>query len=661
MHYMIMLLFFSKGVMLAVTCTILLAAQNLSAMEKEIYKIGIPTDKAPYVFISRLRNIMKIRGAYIDVMSQIAHHMGVKFQYIKADSPAHMAQLFENKKIDIIGLSLEHIFHLRDDLNEIPVGLSMTSWLFVHKDCKNIVCQKDLSGKRVAAIGFGTLGLWPYDRESVSDLFTPRSPLEALTLLNEGRIDAFIAPSEEIASYIILKHRFENVRRVGLALRKIHLSLSIHKADTDLAEKINKAIEKTKSSGIIRQIEDKWYGVEFRRSFFEKYKHIIFSVVGFITLVLGFVITWNRQLKKQVAKITSQYKASEKRYRNLIESSADMTFVVNRDAKIYHMNREARLMFPRGVDNETAGSLPDLRDIIFPADKKLISAFLETVFTTNRAVKEFRFKNHKFGYREVDVSATLLPEEPGEEQEACLFARDVTQRNRIERDLVQADRMAIIGQMATDVAHEINNPIGIVRANIDVILARGWFAPEAKEFLESCKRNTVRAGNFTKDLLAMARPKDPEMAELDLWELITATIGIMGAQLKNIKVIKYFRGAPARISGDRNLLQQVLINLLLNAAVAMEKADYPEIYITCCVPKGSDIVRLRIEDKGVGIPKQHLNEVFEPFFTQGKKEGFGLGLFISKRIIENHNGVIYAESELNIGTQFIIEIPLATI
>ena len=131
--------------------------------------------------------------------------------------------------------------------------------------------------------------------------------------------------------------------------------------------------------------------------------------------------------------------------------------------------------------------------------------------------------------------------------------------------------------------------------------------------------------------------------------------------IKNITVKKKTRGDAALILGDQNLLQQVLVNLLLNAAVAVQKKTNPEISITCCVPKGSDMVRLRVEDKGVGIPKQHVNEVFEPFFTQGKKEGFGLGLFISKRIIENHNGIIYAESEVNVGTQFIIEIPVSPV
>ncbi len=637
-------------------CIILLVAQNLSAMEKEIYKIGIPTDKAPYSFTAWSKSGIKLRGAYIDVMTQIAHHMGVEFQYVKSGNPTMMIQLFNEKKIDIIGMTLEQVFpyHIKN-LTTIPVGLNMTSWIFVNHCCKTIVCQKDLPGKRVSIIGFEALGLWPYDMLDVSDIFPVQTPLEGLTLLNEGRIHAFIAPSEEIASYIIHKHGFENVRRVGLALRKIPLALSLDREDTRLTGRLLEAIGKTMSSGIIRQIEEKWYGVEFKRSFFEKYSRLVFSVIGFTVLVLGLVVIWNNELKRQVKKITAQYRTSENRSRNLIESSPDMIFVVDRAARIYNMNREAQALMPKGL---AKGFLPRLTDMVPPADKKSISLFLETVFSTNRATKELRFKRPDSGYREIDVAATLLPSEPGEEPRACLFARDVTRKNRIERDLVQADRMALIGQMAADIAHEINNPIGIVRANIDVILARGWYTPEAKEFLESCKRNTDRAGKFTKDLLAMARPKDPEMAELNLWELVNATIEIMGAQLKNVTIQKQTRGGPAQIIGDRNLLQQVLVNLLLNAAAATKKVAVPEIKITSCVPSGLDMVCLRIEDNGIGIPKQHLTEIFEPFFTQGKKEGFGLGLFISKRIIENHNGMIYAESEVGVGTQMVIELPL---
>ncbi len=639
---------------------LLTISPSLQASQKKHYRVGIPTNKAPFAFLAWTKKGMALRGAYIDVMAQIAHHMGAEFEYIKSNNHSMLIDLLYKDKIDIMGLTLDlDIGKLLTDYNTIPVGLSIKSWLFVHKSCKTIVCQKDLIGKKVAIIGTNELGLWPVDTPNNSEFFPVLHPMEGLSLLNDGDVDAFIAPSERIAGYIIQEEKLENVRRVGLALRTVRLALSLDKADTLLSGKLLKAIEKTKASGIIHQIEDKWYGVDFRQSFFEKYTRLLFSIVAFILLVLGFVITWNRQLKKQVGKITNRLKTSENRYRNLIESSPDMMFVVSRDGRIYNMNREARFLMPSGCD--TRDFCPNLKELLSPADKGDLEEFLETVFTIKRSSKEFRFTDRQIGYREIDIAATLLPSEPGEKQRACLFARDVTQRNRIERDLVQADRMALIGQMATDVAHEINNPIGIVRTNIDVILARKWFAPEAKEFLESCKRNTVRAGDFTRDLLAMAKPKVPEMKELNFWELTNNTIGIMGAQLKRINIKKQTKGEPAIILGDRNLLQQVLINLLLNATAAMKNNTAPEISITCCVPKGVDMVRLRIEDKGVGIPKHNLNEVFEPFFTHGKKEGFGLGLFISKRIIDNHNGVIYAESEINIGTQFVIEIPLLTI
>lgn len=647
--------FLTKIIMLTLLIS-LAAPQSLRALERKVYKVGIATDRGPFVFLSLTKEGMSLRGVYIDVMTQIAHHMNAEFEYIKCSDPGMMMNLLNEEKIDIIGFTLKIDEWSINTHNTIPVGLNITSWMFVNKSCQTIVCEKDLAHRRVAVISFDELGRWPVDTPDDAEIFPVPSPLEGLILLNKGYVDAFIAPSERVAAYIIQKEGLGNIQKVGLALRKTQVALSLPKANKELNEKLIKAIEKTKTSGVIHQIENKWYGVEFKKTFFEKYSRLILSGIGFVLLVLGFVVTWNHQLKKQVRKITHRLDASENRCRDLIESSPDMIFVVSRDGKIYTLNREARFLMPPGFD--TQGFLPNIMQIVSPKDRKEFLIFLETVFTSKRLAEEFRFKDRKIGYREIDVAATVLPSEPGEEQRACLFARDVTQRNRIERDLVQTDRMTLLGQMAADIAHEINNPIGIVRTNIDVILARGWFTPEAKEFLESCQRNTIRAGEVTKELLAMVKPKAPEMEKLDLWELINDTIKMMGAQLKNVTIRTKTKGELALILGDRNLLQQVLINLLLNAVVALKKNAAPEINITCCTPINSDMVRLSVEDNGVGIPKDNLNEVFEPFFTQGKKEGFGLGLFVSQRIIENHNGIIYAESEIDIGTRFIIELPL---
>lgn len=626
--------------------------------DKKKLKVGIRTSIPPHCFVSWRQGKMALRGINIDILTQVAHHIGVDFQYIKCSSIEMQNKMLAQSKIDIIAFSaIPESLEANSEFYYVPVGLRINSRLFVHKFCNTVVCTKDLNQKRVAIIE-GSQALDLMSTHPEKNAFYMSSTLEALKMLNSGFVDAFIAPAENVAQYLIQQEGFTNIRRVGMVLFQTNLGFAVQKKNEHLYHQLTSAISLTMKSGTLKKIEDKWYGITFAPSFLEQYARYIFFAIGAVLFTLLAVSTWNYQLKKKVRKITHRLQNSESKYRNLIESSPDMIFVVNSDGHILHANREAKIFLPQ------SGNLQNwmihFEEVLISKDKIAFMSFLNEVFNNNNAAQEFHLKNASGAYREIDMAATLLPSTPSEEPKACCFARDVTQRNRIEKDLFQADRMAIIGQMAADVAHEINNPIGIIRANIDLILARGWFTQEAKEFLESSQRNTIRAGEFTNDLLAMAKPKTPEMKKLKLWELVTATLDMMGAHLKRIDIIKKNKGEEAVIWGDWNLLQQVFVNLLLNAAGAMKHTSKPQLTITCCVPESFGMARLRVKDVGVGIPKSHLTEVFEPFFTKGKKGGFGLGLFISNRIIENHNGIIYCESELEKGSEFIIEMPLMT-
>ncbi len=643
--------------------TLLLAAMIpatiLAATERPFIRVGVYTNKPPYSFLHWSEKGPMFRGAQIDIIQQIFHYADIPFRYVKCLTPPETYQALQSKRIDMIGHTIiREDNRYPGDYKHIPTGLELTSWLFIHKSCSTVVCTQDLKDKRIAMIGSSKEShpLLKGIGENI-EIFPFSSPLEALRTLEEGFVDAYLAPSEKIAAYIIRKEEFENIRRVGIALDKIPLAIAVPDADPKLYQKLVHAAEQVRMSGMIRRIESKWFGKDYSPSFLEKHRRSIYFSIALIVLAFGAAMIWVQYLKKQVGRFKGQFKVSQERYSNLIESSPDMIFVVTKEGEVTHMNREARHAMPF-IAKDSDGTPPILENLVAQADRSKFKVFLNEVFNQKKAMGEFQFKDLISGYLEIDIAGTLLPDEPGAEAMACLFARDVTEKKRIERDLVQADKMAIIGQMAADVAHEINNPIGIVTTNIELILARGWHDEEATEFLEACKRNTLRAGKYTRDLLAVARPKTPQMEKLDLWELVSTTIDLLGAQLKDIEIEKQTKGRPALIRGDRNLIQQVLVNLMLNSAAAMKESDDPSMTITCCVPDGTEMVRLRIEDIGVGIPKANLTQVFEPFFTEGKKEGFGLGLFICRRIIENHNGEIYAESELNKGSLFVVELPL---
>lgn len=640
-----------------IMCASSLSSYALAA-DKRIYKVGIRSTIPPFCFLSARNGKISLQGIYIDVLKQVFSNVNAEFEFVRCSSLTMRDRLMQDGRIDIFAMSAAIDLTIPNATYiDISTGLEIKTRLFVHKSSNIVIFENDFSHRRVVVLE-GTNYRKHFKKSENVDIFQAASPMDALSMLNKGVVDVYVSLSERVADYLIQQEGYKNIKKVGNPLQTIGLNLPVKKSETRLYEDLAAAVARVRESGALDRILEKWDGVETGNLRWEKVKHLVSLALSCCFLVILFFIVWNHQLNKKVFKAASRLKASESRYRNLIESSPDMMFVLNRCGIIHQMNKEARYFMPSNVSTNGVETL--LADTLPSGDRARFLSFIDTVLVRGKSTGAFQFKDRLLAYREIEVTAALLSAAPREESLVCLFARDVTQRNRIDRELVQADRMAIIGQMAADVAHEINNPIGIVRTNIDTILTRGWFSAEAKEFLDSCKRNITRAGDVTRDLLAIARPKTPEMKPLNFWDLVNVTLSMMGAQLKRIVITRNLQGKSPMVLGDWNLLQQVLVNLLLNASGAIKKCPEPELTITCCVPVGVKTTRICIEDNGIGIRKHHLNKIFEPFFTQGKKEGFGLGLFISRRVIENHGGIIYAESDLKRGSLMIIEMPLIT-
>ncbi|MBN1848486.1 MAG: transporter substrate-binding domain-containing protein [Deltaproteobacteria bacterium] len=633
---------------------VLFISTGETAAERKVIRVGVRPSAPPFCFLSQNQGKVGLRGINIDLMSQIEKYLRVKMEYISCSGIEQRQHWLSEGRVDVIALvSMEDIDSVA--FHSIPVDFSLNRRLFVHESCKTIVCARDLSNKQVVTIAGDPYH--PFVGEVDQDnLIVVRTPLEALQLLNKGLVDAFLAPSDLIAQYLVQTEQLEHVVMVGVTLQRMPLALAVRAENDELFEELSRAVEYLNRSGALQLIKDKWYGVVYQPTSWRRYSKVIFISVSTVIFIMLAVFAWNFQLKRKVRKVTRDLQNSENKYRNLIETSPDMIFVVDQQGRIETANQEARMMI------HEAGSKNDqeryLYKYVIPDEYEKLKKFLASVFNGQSGSSPFHFVYSSGETRDMDVAAVRISSGVTDEGMACFFVRDVTERKRMEQELIQADRLATIGKMAAGIAHEINNPIGIVRANIELIRTRGWFAEEAREFVESIRRNTLRAGKITQDLLAIAKPKTPEMTEVDLCNLIDLTLALLNHQLKGVEIDFAPSQNPVWVLGDRNLLQQVLVNVFLNAVTAMKDNLKRKMLITFCSPPGADAACLRIEDNGEGIPKKYLNEIFEAFFTYGKLDGFGLGLFICRRIIEHHDGMIFAESEEGRGTQIVIELPL---
>jgi two-component system NtrC family sensor kinase len=238
--------------------------------------------------------------------------------------------------------------------------------------------------------------------------------------------------------------------------------------------------------------------------------------------------------------------------------------------------------------------------------------------------------------------------------------RRVEERTRELRaaqdQLIQSEKLATIGELAAGVAHEINNPIGVILGFAQVMLKRIGENDQMYRPLSAIEREGVRCKNIVQDLLDFARQNKPAPRRLNVNQVVDAAANLMEHQsnLEHVVVSRDYAADLPDVVADENQLQQVFFNIILNAYQVMP--DGGELRITSRVEEGE--VRVAFGDTGPGIPREHIHHIFDPFFTTKEVgEGTGLGLSVSYGIVKQHGGTIDVQSEEGAGATFIVKLP----
>lgn len=233
-----------------------------------------------------------------------------------------------------------------------------------------------------------------------------------------------------------------------------------------------------------------------------------------------------------------------------------------------------------------------------------------------------------------------------------------------QKQLIQSEKLASIGRLSTSVAHEVNNPLAGILTYTKLLLRRlEKGAPgdkdlaDLKKYLATIERETTRCGNIVRGLLDVGRPTEPAMKLCDLGPIVDKTVVLIQNQatLQGVEIVKTLRASLPQIWADPGQIQQVLINLTVNALQAMPQGGRLEIITG--LEHTSEEVWVKVIDTGCGIPKEEMTHLFEPYFTT-KKGGVGIGLSVVCNIVTKHRGRIEVESEVGKGSTFTIHLPL---
>jgi signal transduction histidine kinase len=247
----------------------------------------------------------------------------------------------------------------------------------------------------------------------------------------------------------------------------------------------------------------------------------------------------------------------------------------------------------------------------------------------------------------------------GEVIGSIIVARDVTQQKRIEEQLILTDRLASIGELSSGIAHELNNPLTSV-IGFSQLIMEGDIPEDIREELGTVYSEAQRAAGIVKNLLTFARKHTPvkQMSQINTVVEDVLRLRSYEQKVNNIEVEKHLDASLPQIMMDHFQMQQVFLNIVVNAECAMLDANQQgKLIITS--QKSDNTVKVTFTDDGPGIGKDTLKHIFDPFFTTKEVgKGTGLGLSICHGIVTEHGGKIYAESKKGQGATFVVELPL---
>jgi two-component system NtrC family sensor kinase len=228
-----------------------------------------------------------------------------------------------------------------------------------------------------------------------------------------------------------------------------------------------------------------------------------------------------------------------------------------------------------------------------------------------------------------------------------------------QRQLTQADKLASVGRLAAGIAHEINNPLTGVLTHASYELKRAPAGSELQQDLEVVVRETKRCREIVRGLLDFARPVPPRRETVDLNEVVRRALKITLQALaqSHMRLDLDLASEPPQVEADANQIQQVLVNLLVNARDAVSEGGLIRVSTRSVPGDEQDVAEVVVEDDGCGIPPADLPHLFEPFFTTKGRQGTGLGLAVSWGIVEAHGGTIQVRSEEGNGSRFTLRLP----
>ena len=371
---------------------------------------------------------------------------------------------------------------------------------------------------------------------------------------------------------------------------------------------------------------------------------------------LGIAIQ-NGRLYASLQQKMTEYERLKDFNENIVESINVGVMALDMEDRIESWNAQMEVMY----------AMPRWQTLTQPIGNVFPAEFVEEFYRVRQNsginnLYKFRLKTPAGEARTLNVAIAPLVTRQFQVVGRLVIMDDITERVDLESQLSQADKLSSIGLLAAGVAHEVNTPLAVISSYTQMLAKQLQSDPQKSGLLERITRQTFRASEIVNNLLNFSRTSGAEFTDVDINKVISDTLALLEHQFKTAKIRVHSDLAPSlsAIQGNSGRLQQVFLNLFLNAKDAM-----PDGGTLSVATANGDFVSVRVSDTGSGIAPEHIHRIYDPFFTtktapkEGQNRGTGLGLSVTYGIIQEHAGKIRVESNPGAGTTFALDFPLS--
>lgn len=620
--------------------------------EVKVIKIGGDNNYPPYEFLDKEG---KFRGFNVDIMNAIGIELGIEIDLIPMTWEQAMLNL-ESEDIDMVQGMTKSSY--RDKLFDFSDPLIINSQaIFVKNDTNDVATLQDLTNKKVS-FQKADVSMEISEKMKGIERYAMENQEKAIDLLLNGEVDAFVGNRYTGIYYLQRSNNYDKVKIVGAPMHETEYCVAVKKGNDKLLQEINHGLKEIKSSGTYDKIHNKWFGETLQSNIEELRKtlNFLFFILFLSMIILSLYFYWNKILKEKVKERTSELDIKNKEIEEqrdkidisnilrgtILSSIVSGIIVFDKKDKVIEFNHAAEELL--NINIKIGDSWKDL-DI---ENKYKFSGYEESklgkVIKDNKKIT-LMDKEKYINYNFIPITDKNMG--------VILLVNDYTDIENYQQMASYNEKMQALGELSGGIAHEIRNPLTSIKTFIDLIPYKINDEEFRKELVSISSKEITRINELITQLIDFTKPVERNLSDYSLEKIINEVLLLLSNTLSKNRIKLDLEIEDIIIHGDSNQVKQVLVNIILNSIESIKESGNIKIYNKI----NNNNVKIIIEDNGIGIPKEFLEKLYNPFFTL-KPKGTGIGLAITRKIIEENNGNIIIESEEGQWTKVTITLPI---